>query len=52
VYRCGARLRIVAFITPAQRAVIEGILRHRGLWESHLVHRRTMTTLRRARVPE
>jgi hypothetical protein len=31
--RCGARMRIVAFITPAQRAVIERILRHRGLWE-------------------
>jgi hypothetical protein len=31
--RCGARMRIVAFITPAQRAVIEKILKHRGLWE-------------------
>ena len=31
--RCGARMRIVAFITPAQRAVIERILRRCGLWD-------------------
>lgn len=31
--RCGARMRIIAFIQPSQRAVIEKILKHRGLWE-------------------
>jgi hypothetical protein len=31
--RCGQAMRIVAFIRPAQRAVIEKILRSCGLWE-------------------
>jgi hypothetical protein len=41
--RCGSAMRIVAFIGPAQRAVIEKLLgstelaevRHRGLWTPH-----------------
>jgi hypothetical protein len=28
-------MRIVAFITPTQRAVIEKVLRHCGLWAQH-----------------
>ena len=31
--RCGATMKIIAFIQPAQRAVIERILRRCGLWE-------------------
>jgi hypothetical protein len=31
--RCGATMKIIAFIQPTQRAVIERILRHCGLWE-------------------
>ncbi len=31
--RCHGRMKIVSFITPSQREVIEKILRHRGLWE-------------------
>ena len=31
--RCHDRLKIVSFITPSQRHLIERILRHRGLWE-------------------
>ncbi len=31
--RCGAELKIIAFIEPHQTDVIEKILRHCGLWE-------------------
>ncbi len=31
--RCGATMKIIAFIQPAQRAVIERVLRQCGLWE-------------------
>ena len=31
--RCGARMRIMVFIQPSQRDVIEKILKHCGLWE-------------------
>ena len=31
---CGSQMRVVAFIEPPQRDVIEEILRHCGLWRS------------------
>ncbi len=31
--KCGAQMKIVAFIEGRQRAVVEKILRHYGLWE-------------------
>ena len=31
--KCGAEMKIIAFIQPDQGAVIEKILRHCGLWE-------------------
>ena len=31
--RCGAGMRVIAFIQPSQREVIEKILKHCGLWE-------------------
>jgi hypothetical protein len=30
--RCGGQMKVVAFIEPPQRGVIERILRHCGLW--------------------
>ena len=30
---CGAEMKVISFIQPAQEEVIEAILRHCGLWE-------------------
>ena len=32
--KCGGQMKVVAFIEPPQREVIEKILRHSGLWQS------------------
>jgi len=32
--KCGDQMKVVAFIEPPQREVIEKILRHSGLWQS------------------
>ena len=31
--RCGGQMKVIAFIEPPQRDVIEKILRHCGLWQ-------------------
>ena len=41
--KCGAEMRIIAFIERCQRDVVEKILRHCGLWEGPL---RTLPTAR------
>jgi len=32
--QCGGQMKVVAFIDPPQREVIEKILRHCALWQS------------------
>jgi hypothetical protein len=35
--KCGGQMKVVAFIEPPQRDVIEKILRHCGLWNPSLL---------------